>query len=107
MGADDYMPVCKQWIEKGNEKYKSVIIADELKEDDAGIIGDLAWRNGTIIFAINLGFDTKFVALSMIASNHAFIQHRKDILEPNEVSALRLLKLSNLQLTTIFEQRSK
>lgn len=65
-GADAFIALSKASIEKHNQKFKAVIITDNLKEDEAFCIQDMAWRSGHIIFATALAYYPKIHALDFM-----------------------------------------
>lgn len=83
-GADAYIALSKEAITKNNEKFKAIVIADVMKEEDVFIIHEVVWRNGGVVFAIDMGFDPKMIALSMICSTSTSSQAKSTLPESRE-----------------------
>ena len=66
IGSDNFVALSKASIGKHVEKFKSVIITDYVKEEEAFCLQDMAWRSGHIIFATTMGYSPKISTLDFM-----------------------------------------
>ena len=84
MGADAFVILSKGSIAKHDQKFKTVIITDFVKEEEAFCIQDMAWRSHFIIYATTMGYTPKVGCLEFMNGTYDFTQARRHTLGPAE-----------------------